>query len=581
MLDARQKWLIRNGITAAVLALLWNTVPVRPFRVLVVFLHEAFHAMAALLTGGGVRMIEVLSHESGVVRLYGGWPLLVYSSGYFGTAFAGCLLIGSHPWFPFKRFLYLGLGMFLLTTTIIFIRNPFGWAYGLVAGGLLIVLFFREFGFSPFITDFVGLLCVLDVIYSMTGFIIAPGRNDAAILSELTGFRYSTVLLTWILGSFALIIGAFLFVYHAMEPARLKAKVEWGDFHIMTRKRMASVGAKKSNYRDEEKRSSRRTLLTYLIVLGCLVILILWASRFVLFQPWTAREWTSAAVVGNRIYIIGGRDREGQVYDEIYSADPVRLKLKKVARLPAPRFGSGVAAIGDKIYIVGGFDGRKYFDDVLVFHAEDRSVTQLSSLPTARCFGNLCASDSALYYAGGWDGEKQRSDILAIDPATGAWTTTGYLPSSREHLCGAFMDGKLYYFGGVDNEGMYLDQMVEVNPADGEITVRGEMPDPKARASAAVLDTPGGSARIIIAGGWEGKKSADVLEMSREEGTFVFRELMTLPQGVSDSPVISLGGFLYVTGGAHEQFNRQIRVFRIDPEKSTVESLKFRNFLFW
>jgi len=107
-MSGRGAWLLRNGLTAALLAAAWNSVPVRPLRVLVVLLHEIFHALASLATGGGLPRIEVLSHSSGVTTLSGGFPPLVFSAGYLGTALLGGLLLAAgprvwprrRPWWP-------------------------------------------------------------------------------------------------------------------------------------------------------------------------------------------------------------------------------------------------------------------------------------------------------------------------------------------------------------------------------------------------------------------------------------------------------------------------------------------------
>ena len=95
---AREAWLLRNGLAAALLALAWNTIPLRPLRVLVVLIHDRFHALASLLSGGGVLSIEVLSYSGGVTTLAGGSPLLVYSAGYLGTALLGSVLLAAAPW---------------------------------------------------------------------------------------------------------------------------------------------------------------------------------------------------------------------------------------------------------------------------------------------------------------------------------------------------------------------------------------------------------------------------------------------------------------------------------------------------
>ena len=144
----RRQWLIRNGTITILLLLLWDTALVKPLRVLVVLLHEIFHALAAVLTGGGVHAIDVISHRTGLTSLYGGAAGVVFSAGYLGTAFLGSLLIACGYSYAVKRSLYLAMGALVLVSTVIFVRTPFGWAYGLLAGLFLVAVFFKEFWFS-------------------------------------------------------------------------------------------------------------------------------------------------------------------------------------------------------------------------------------------------------------------------------------------------------------------------------------------------------------------------------------------------------------------------------------------------
>ncbi len=162
----RRKWLIRNGSISAILLILWNTVLVKPLRILVVFFHEIFHALASL---------------------YSGLPILVYSAGYLGTAtLDGILRVSGHN-YPLKRSLYLIIGLIILETTILFVRNPFGWAYGMVAGLFFVLLFFKELRFSAYITDLVGVMCILYTLYDFLDILMHETRNDAVILQETSG----------------------------------------------------------------------------------------------------------------------------------------------------------------------------------------------------------------------------------------------------------------------------------------------------------------------------------------------------------------------------------------------------------
>ncbi|MBN1835468.1 MAG: M50 family metallopeptidase [Spirochaetales bacterium] len=576
----RRRWLVRNGLTFAVFLLLWNTVPVRPLRVLVVLLHEISHALAVLLTGGGVHTIEVISHRSGMISLSGGMAIPVYSAGYLGTALIGSLLIGSSHHYPLKRSLYLGLGLLVLVNTLVFVRNPFGWAYGLLAGLFLVTLFFREFWFSPYITDLIGVLCLVDVFRDLVGFAFRRSRNDAAILSELTGLPYAGILAAWAAVCLLMVGVAGSVVWKNLDPDRLDKRLEWGEFRFATRRFVERSAAVKSEPEEERKRS-KLTLAAYLSVIGALVLLLIWASRFVLFQPWTARDWvTAAAVNSGEVYVFGGRDRAAQNYDEVYEIDVERLRIHEVSTLPSPRFGMGAAAFDQKICLLGGYDGRRVYDDILVFDAVKMAAVRVGGLPGPRTFGAAVGATggtgAGVFYLGGWDGTRHRDEILRIDPASGRSAVIGRLPSPRELIAAAWYEDRIYVLGGADERGSYLDEIVEIDPEDGRTLRVGHLPSSRTRASA--VESGG---RLYLIGGWEGRRVDEVVEVIPAAEAITCRVVARLPRGFSDFGAASQGGVVYLIGGTHERFRRQIGVLGWDPDTGAVESLKFRSFLFW
>ena len=72
----------------------------------------------------------------------------------------------------------------------------------------------------------------------------------------------------------------------------------------------------------------------------------------------TARAFAGAAVAGEKIYIIGGKNDSGSLtVNEVYQPDLEASKngaWEKAAPLPSGRFGMGVASVADIIYVVGG-----------------------------------------------------------------------------------------------------------------------------------------------------------------------------------------------------------------------------------
>ncbi len=66
-----------------------------PLRLMVTYLHEGFHALAALATGGTVVGIEVVPGGSGLTRTVGGIGMLVSSAGYLGAMLHGTLMLAA------------------------------------------------------------------------------------------------------------------------------------------------------------------------------------------------------------------------------------------------------------------------------------------------------------------------------------------------------------------------------------------------------------------------------------------------------------------------------------------------------
>lgn len=72
-----------------IIAVLWNTVLLKPMKLVAVFVHEMSHAIACWMTGGTVKEINVNTDEGGVTKYEGGCRLCIIPAGYCGCAFWG------------------------------------------------------------------------------------------------------------------------------------------------------------------------------------------------------------------------------------------------------------------------------------------------------------------------------------------------------------------------------------------------------------------------------------------------------------------------------------------------------------
>jgi hypothetical protein len=96
---ARRELAITVAVVGLASLLLWTSPPMLPLRLLVTLVHEAGHALAAMLVGASVQSVTINPREGGLTFFSlpgdaGAWRfVLVGSAGYVGTAVVGALLL--------------------------------------------------------------------------------------------------------------------------------------------------------------------------------------------------------------------------------------------------------------------------------------------------------------------------------------------------------------------------------------------------------------------------------------------------------------------------------------------------------
>jgi hypothetical protein len=583
MLDSRLKWLIRNGVITGCMLLLWNTVLIRSLKILAAFAHEFFHALTALLTGGGVQKIEITSFGSGYTVLEGGSPVIVYSAGYIGTAVLGSVMLATGLRYAFRRTVYLIVSLLILGTTVLFVRNPFGMAYGVTAGILFLIFLFKEFWFSHIFTELVGIMLITTVLYDCINLFRFDFRNDASILHDLTGISFTFIVASWIA---ATIIMLSIAIFFSVKNSTFDEVLYQKRRTLILKKIKGFLGrffsAKGRDKKMHEKeglsvdKRTKRTLIVYFSIIGAIALLVVYVSRYVLFHPWTERDWLSAAAVKGKIYTGGGRDSRRLLKDDILMIDPVKLSIRDIGSLPSPRFGTGAAGIFRNVVFIGGFDNADCIDEIVLLDTVTKEVRTIGHLPGPRAFGATVEYSGRIYYLGGWDGKNTIDEIVSVDPVTGESSIVGRLSSPREYTAAAVISDKIYLIGGSDQNGNYLDEMLTIDPNAGKVLKKESIPIKRIRSSTAVF-----RGNIYLFGGWEGKKIDEIWFFDPKSGAREFKVFAHLPRGFSDTAAVTLDNQLYLIGGVDERFHRQISVIRVDPESGKDESLKFRSFFIW
>lgn len=164
-------------------------------NLLITFLHEASHGLAAILTGGQWVSFGVSPDSSGVARTIGGFRPFVLVAGYAGACFWGGLLLVAARQPALARPVLGALAAFLLLITLVWARNGFGFIAGLGLGagvGLAAIHLPR-----PVAALGLGFLAVRLALNALTDLrtllVLSPGgaTTDAALMSR--EFSYGLV----------------------------------------------------------------------------------------------------------------------------------------------------------------------------------------------------------------------------------------------------------------------------------------------------------------------------------------------------------------------------------------------------
>lgn len=161
-------------------------------NLLITFLHEASHGLAAILTGGAWVSFQVSPDSSGVAYTVGGFRPLILVAGYAGACFWGGMLLVAARQPALARPVLGALAAFLLLVTLVWARNGFGFVAGLGLGagvGLAAIRLPRPV--AALGLGFLAVRLALNALSDLrTLLMLSPGgtRTDAALMSREFSF---------------------------------------------------------------------------------------------------------------------------------------------------------------------------------------------------------------------------------------------------------------------------------------------------------------------------------------------------------------------------------------------------------
>jgi N-acetylneuraminic acid mutarotase len=185
----------------------------------------------------------------------------------------------------------------------------------------------------------------------------------------------------------------------------------------------------------------------------------------------TKRGSPVAAVVGDKIYVIGGAvpgPKETAVHPArphtsvgtVEEYDPATNTWRTRSPMPTPRNHASVGVVNGKIYVIGGRVGAAFVSggssNIGVVEAYDPAADLwsqgLARMPSARSATAAGVYGGRIYVSGG-EGQDYRMmftfrALEAYDPATNTWATLPSMPVSRHGLAGAVVGNRLHMVSG-------------------------------------------------------------------------------------------------------------------------------------
>ncbi|XP_047981397.1 acyl-CoA-binding domain-containing protein 6 isoform X2 [Salvia hispanica] len=307
----------------------------------------------------------------------------------------------------------------------------------------------------------------------------------------------------------------------------------------------------------------------------------------------TPRFNHAAAVIGNKMVVVGGESSNGLLEDvqvlsfDRFSWTPVSSKLylsptSLPLKIPACK-GHALVPWGKKVLLIGG-KTESVSDRVSVWafdmEAECWSLIEAKGdIPTARSGHTVVRANSVLILFGGEDTKRRKlNDLHMFDLKSLTWLPlhcTGPRPCSRSnHIAALYNDKILFVFGGAsksrtlnDLYSLDFEAMVWTR-----IKVHGFHPSPRAGCSGALC----GTKWYITGGGSKKKRPAETLIFDVLKYTWSVA-VASLPSSITTNKGFSLvlvqhkeRDFLVAFGGTKKDPSNQVEVLIMEKVESSM-----------
>ncbi|MEK7396399.1 MAG: kelch repeat-containing protein, partial [Candidatus Poribacteria bacterium] len=269
----------------------------------------------------------------------------------------------------------------------------------------------------------------------------------------------------------------------------------------------------------------------------------------------TARMDTSSAVVGGKIYVIGGSAfNNGPSLSIVEEYNPATDTWTKKADMPTKRIASSSSAVNGMIYTIGGATNDINVTGLPTVEEYDPVTdkwTKKADMPTPRWGLSTSAVNGKIYAIGGClrypfpSPGVPTAAVEEYNPETDTWTKKTDMPTTPRWYCSSsVVNGKIYVIGGTSNDqNNKLSIVEEYDPGTDTWTRKADMPT----ARWALTAGASGGRIYAIGGPLQAVGTKTVEEYNPETDTW--KKVADMPTGRYTLTASEVNGKIYVIGG--------------------------------
>ena len=257
-----------------------------------------------------------------------------------------------------------------------------------------------------------------------------------------------------------------------------------------------------------------------------------------------ARSAHAVVSTGDAIYAIGGTGEGGRPVLDVERFDGTSWRNE--SRLPSDGLNAPAAAvIGRRIYVIGGFKTTTNVPtaDVLVYDVDTHTWTTAAPLAEPRGGHAAAVLDGKIHVIGGGNSRSTLANHSEYDPGTDRWTERAPLTRTKGSPAAVAFAGKLYSIGGRSGPGDFGD--VEVYDPSKDAWTGGPGIEPRGTAGAAAY-----CGEIYVFGGEsQARKTTldEVLRLDPAESRWDRATAMKTPRNYGRAVVFK--GSVWLVGG--------------------------------